>query len=243
MKAPEQGHDAVSRMLSQLTTFQKFVLMGQLLSGITHEVNNHLTGVYGYAQLLLSQEHTKTVAKEADKICASAIKCRNLIADLKRFAQFTEEKEFNNINLILKSSLDLVRRQFLKKSFRLSENYAEDIPPFEVDATALEQMFLNVIQNSFAALQEKGGGLSISTRREDGRVVAILEDDGPGMSEEALAHLFTPFFTTKAHLRCLGLGLTASKMLAEAHGATLEVNNRPSGGTSVKVSFPCQSHE
>jgi C4-dicarboxylate-specific signal transduction histidine kinase len=215
--------------------------MGRLCASITHEINNHLTPVSGYAQLLLSQDKAKTVTKEVDKIYTSATKCQKLIAELRRFARFSDSREYDNINLILKSSLDLVRRLFEKQSIQLLENYAADIPALEVDTPALQQMFLNVIQNSFEALQEKGSGLSVATFKENGHIVALFEDDGPGLSEDARASLFTPFFTTKAHLRCVGLGLLATKMLAEAHGGTLEIGDHPKGGTRVKISFPCQS--
>lgn len=240
---PELGLDAIKRMSDQLVTCQRFVLMGRLCVGITHEVNNHLTGVSGYAQLLLPQDRAKAVAKEVEKIYASAMKCQSLIADLRRLARFTDSKEFDNINIILKSSLDLVRHQFAKKSLHLVEEYASDIPPLEVDTPALEQMFLNIIQNSFEALQEKGSSLSVTTRKENERIIATLEDDGPGLSAEASANLFSPFFTTKAHLRCLGLGLPAARMLAEAQGGTIEITNRPGGGTRAKISFPCQADE
>ncbi|MBI5116812.1 hypothetical protein HZA56_10090 [Candidatus Poribacteria bacterium] len=239
MNTPDHGMDALNRMSDQMVTCQKLALVGRLCSSITHEINNHLTGVSGYAQFLLSQDKAKTVTKEVDKIYTSATKCQKLISELKRFARFSETREFDNINLIVKSSLDLVRHLFAKKSLQLIENYAPDIPASEVDTPALQQMFLNIIQNSFEALQEKGSSLSIATFNENGHVVALLEDDGPGLSEDARARLFTPFFTTKAHLQCVGLGLPAAKLVAEAHGGTLEVGNSPKGGTCVKICLPC----
>jgi C4-dicarboxylate-specific signal transduction histidine kinase len=231
--------DVTGRMLAQLVTCQKLALVGRLSSGITHEVNNHLTGVTGYAQLLLGQDRAKPVARELDKINYSAERCRKLILDFKRFSRFGgAEKEFDNINFIIKASLDLLRHQFIKKSLEVVENYSEDIPPIEVDTPALEQIFLNVIQNSLDALDEKDGCLSITTLKEGEQVVALFEDDGPGLSEDARAHLFTPFFTTKPQSRCLGLGLAAAKVLVEAHEGTIEVDNAPKGGVCVKICLP-----
>ncbi|UCD55978.1 MAG: hypothetical protein JSV16_08975, partial [Candidatus Hydrogenedentota bacterium] len=197
--------------------------------------------VTGYAQLLLAQDRAKAVAKELDKINASANRCQKLIADFRRLARFGDaQKEFNNINLIVKSSLDLLRYQFTKKSFRVVEDYSPDIPAIEVDTPALEQTFLNIIQNSLEALEENGDCLSITTRKESGRIFAIFEDNGPGLSKDARANLFTPFFTTKARLQCAGLGLAAAKILIEAHEGTIELNNRPDSGTCVTISLPYQ---
>lgn len=229
-------------MLDRLVTCQRLILMGRMSTTVIHEVNNQLTGVSGYAQLLLGRDHAETIQKELDKIISSAGRCQKLLKDLRRMGRFGEtRKELNNINLIIKSCVDQFRHQFEKKSFKVTENYSEEIPAVEVDTAALEQVFLNIIQNSFEALLERGGCLNVATLLENGRLVAIFEDNGPGLGEEAAACLFTPFFTTKAHLQCSGLGLAAAKMIVEAQLGTIEVNNSPGGGARVRVSLPCQS--
>ncbi len=239
----DQGkeRETIERMREHLITCQRLVLLGRLAPWITHEVNNQLTGVSGYAQLLLGQERAAAVAEELGKINSSANKCQKLIVDLRRFSRFgNAEREYNNISLIIQSSLDIIRSQFMKRSLTLIENYSPDIPPVEVDTTALEQVFVNILQNSFESLEKDGGSLTISTLTEGGNVVATFEDTGPGLSEDAQANLFTPFFTTKEHLRCPGLGLSAAKMLVEAHGGTIEVNNMAEGGACAKVSIPSE---
>ena len=234
----ETKSDVTKRLLAQLVTLQKLALLGELSSSITHEVNNHLTGVIGYAQLLMSQEQAQPIQRELDKINYSAGRCQKLIRDFKQAARFGGEKEFNNINFIIQYSLDLFRHQFAKKSLEIVENYSPDIPAIEVDTPGLAQVFLNVTQNSFEALTEKGSRLEITTRKEGARVVALFEDDGPGLSDSARAHLFAPFFTTKEHLRCPGLGLTAAKVIVERHSGSIEVDTLPDGGTRVKISLP-----
>jgi C4-dicarboxylate-specific signal transduction histidine kinase len=85
-------------------------------------------------------------------------------------------------------------------------------------------------------MAEKGSCLTITTMREEnGHVAATFEDDGPGLSDEAFEHLFTPFFTTKKQLRCPGLGLSAAKRIVEAHNGTIEISNSQTGGACVKV--------
>jgi C4-dicarboxylate-specific signal transduction histidine kinase len=229
-------------MLAQLVTFQRLTLLGRLSPIVSHEVNNQLTGVSGYAQLLLGQEQARPLEKELDKIHSSAMRCQKLIGDMRRIGRFADsEREFDNINFIIQFSLDLFRHQFTKRSFQVSENYSSDISSIEVNTPALEQTFLNIIQNSFEALEEKGGNFSVTTLKEDGQLVALFEDDGPGLSEDAFAHLFTPFFTTKRHLHCPGLGLTAAKSIVEAHKGTIQVTNSPAGGACVRVSLPCET--
>lgn len=230
--------DITKRFLAQLVTLQKLALLGGLSSSITHEVNNHLTGVIGYAQLLISREQAQPIQRELDKINYSAGRCQKLIRDFKQAARFSGEKEFNSVNLIIQYSLELFRHQFAKKSLEIVENYSPDVPAVEVDTPGLSQVFLNVIQNSFEALTEKGSRLVITTRKEGARVVALFEDDGSGLSESARVHLFTPFFTTKEHLRCPGLGLAAAKVIVEQHNGSIEVNPLPGGGTCVKIGLP-----
>jgi len=228
-------------MIAQLVACQKLVLLGRLSSNITHEVNNHLTGVTGYAQLLLAQERAQAVARELEMINSSANKCQKLVADFKRIAHFgNREREYDNINFIIRASVELLRNQFVKKSFEIIENYSPDIPPVEVDTPGLGQAFLNIIQNAFEAIEEKGTRLAITTLEEKGGLVAMFEDDGAGLTEEARKHLFTPFFTTKTRPWCLGLGLAATKMLVESHNGSIEIKDRPGGGTCVRVILPCQ---
>ena len=233
--------DTIERMREHLITCQRLVLLGRLAPWITHEVNNHLTGVSGYAQLLLGQERAAVVAEELGKINSSANKCQKLIADLRRFSRFGNAKrEYNNISLIIKSSLDIIRSQFAKRSLSLVENYSPDILPIEVDTTALEQVFLNIMQNALESIEKDGGSLTVSTLTEGENIVATFEDTGPGLSEDARAQLFTPFFTTKEHLHCPGLGLSAAKILVESHGGTIDINNMAGGGACVKVSIPSE---
>jgi C4-dicarboxylate-specific signal transduction histidine kinase len=228
--------------MEQLVACQRLALLGRLSIYTTHEVNNQLAGISGYAQLLLGQERAKAVERELDKIFTSANRCQKLIADMRRIGRFNSlERDYNNVNLIVKSALDLIRRQFEKKSLQVAERYASSAPPIEVDTTALEQVFLNILQNSLEALSEKGGSLTVTTSVEDTRIVATFEDDGPGLTDEARANLFTPFFTTKKHMNCSGLGLAVAKTIVEEHGGTLTVENSLSGGARVSVGLPCVS--
>lgn len=239
----DKGQYAIEKnMREHLITCQRLVLLGRLAPWITHEVNNQLTGVAGYAQLLLEQHRAAELSEELSKINSSAKSCQKLITALRRFSRFAnDERDFNNINLIIKSSLDIIRTQFEQRSIDLIENYSSDIPPVEVDTSALEQVFLNIMQNSLESLENVGGSLTISTFTDEEDVVAIFEDTGPGLSEDAQTHLFTPFFTTKRTLHCPGLGLSAAKMLVEAHGGTIEIENIAEGGVRAKVNIPSES--
>ena len=228
-------------MRKRLVECQRFALLGRLSTIISHEVNNHLTGVSGYAQLLLDNAKAADFEKELRSINSSAHRCQKLISDVRRLGHFANGAgEVNNINLILKSCLDLVRHQFERQSHRLVEDFSADIPSMEVDSLALEQVFLSVIQNSFEAFEKKGGCLTVATRVENGKVSVTLDDNGPGLSDESRENLFTPFFTTKQRLNCPGLGLAAAKMVVEAHGGTIDVGDSPAGGTRVEIALPIE---
>jgi two-component system NtrC family sensor kinase len=230
------------RFHGNLVDCQRLALLGRLSSNLTHEINNHLTGVSGYAQLLLGQERAQELAKELSKINASANECKRLISSFKRFARFSsQEKEYNSLNAIVQQVLELFRRQLAKRNVEVVEEYSPEMPIIEIDAVALEQVFLNIIQNSFEALQESGSRLRVATNTENGYLVVTLEDDGPGFSQEALSHLFVPFFSTKQRLHCAGLGLAVAKMLLEDQGGNIGVEALPNSGTRVRVSVPLEA--
>jgi len=232
---------ATEAMLQQLAACQRLALLGRLSIIISHEVNNQLTGVSGYAQLLLGSNKALEFERELGKILTSANRCQNLINKMRRIGLFGNgEKEFDNINFIIESALDLFRHQFEKRSLKIIENLSDKIQAIRVDTPALEQVFLNIVQNSFEALEEKGASLTITTSADAQMVTATFNDDGPGLSEEARANLFVPFFTTKTRLKCPGLGLTAAKTVIEEHGGYIEIDNLPAGGTSVKVALPVE---
>lgn len=228
-------------LLENLVVCQRYALLGRLSTVVAHELNNQLTGVSGYAQLLLANDAAEPFAKELDKIRVSAARCRQLIEKIRLLGRFSGgQKELNNINLILGASLDLIRHQYERKSCELVEELSPDVPSIEVDTPAIEQAFLNVMQNALEAFVGKGGRLTVRTEAEDGKIVATFDDNGPGLSEAARANLFTPFFTTKPDLKCPGLGLAATKMVIEDHGGTVKLDASAAGGVRVVVTLPLE---
>ena len=239
-KNSESSGDEALR--EHLVKCQRLALLGRLSTLVTHEVNNQLTGVTGYAQLMLDNSDAARFEKELVKINTSALRCQKLIQEIRQIGRFTNgNKEVGNINIILESCLDLYRHQFKQKSHHMVEDFSPDVPSGEFDTPAVEQVFLNVIQNSFEAFKGKGGRLSIRTRPEGKKIVVTFEDDGPGLSGSARANLFTPFFTTKDDLNCPGLGLAAAEMVMKAHGGTITIEDSSDGGTRVEIVFPMES--
>lgn len=227
-----------------LVNCQRFAMLGRLSAIVTHEVNNHLTGVSGYAQLMLDSADATGFEKGLGTINTSALRCQKLIREFRQVGRFINgNKEVGNINIILGSCLELVHHQFKQRSHSIIEGFSPDVPSGEFDTPAVEQVFLNVILNSFEAFEEKGGSLSIVTQVKDENIVVTLEDNGPGLSEDARANLFVPFFTTKEDLNCPGLGLAAAKMVMEAHGGTIDIKERAEGGTHVEIIFPMETKE
>jgi C4-dicarboxylate-specific signal transduction histidine kinase len=222
-----------------LLNCQRLAMLGRLSTIVTHEVNNHLTGVSGYVQLMLESADAAGLEEGLGKINTSALRCQKLIREIRQVGRFTDgNREVGNINLILGSCLELVRHQFKQKSHTIVEDFSSDLPSGEFDTPAVEQMFLSMIQNSFEAFEKKGGSLRIATRVKSEGIVVTFEDDGPGISEDARENLFMPFFTTKEDLNCPGLGLAAAKMIMEDHGGTIAINDTAEAGTHVEIVFP-----
>jgi two-component system NtrC family sensor kinase len=225
-----------------LVNCQRLAMLGRLSAIVTHEVNNYLTAVSGYAQLILESGDAPGFETELEKIDTSALRCQKLIKEIRQVGRFINgKKEVGNINIILRSCLLLVRRQFKQESHTIIEDFSSDVPASEFDTPAVEQVFLNVIQNALEGFEEKGGTLSIATRLKDGDIAVTFEDNGPGLSEDARANLFVPFFTTKKDRNCLGLGLVASRMIMEAHGGTIAIQESNGGGTQVEIIFPLET--
>jgi two-component system NtrC family sensor kinase len=231
--------DLEKRLLEKLADCQRLALLGRLSANLTHEINNQLTGVSGYVQLLLGQERAQAVEKELEKINFSANEAKRMILNFKRFARFKgQETEYNSLNAIIKQVLDLYRRPFSKKNLQITEEYSDDLPVIEFDAAALEQVFINVVQNSFEALQEAGGCLTVRTECDHEHLLATFEDDGPGFSAEALENLFNPFFSTKKHLHCAGLGLATAKVILNGLGGEISTKPLPKSGSCVEIDLP-----
>jgi len=224
----------------QLAHAQKLAAIGQMTSGVAHELKNPLASVIGYAQLLrrcsgLSEEAQTHIGR----IVAEAKRCDHIVRNLLRFTrQKGRGKVVTDLNSVVRESLELLRYQLSTSGIEIQEDYAATVLPTMADPYELRQVAHNLIQNAFDAMRGAGAGghLTVRTRQEDSRVVMEFEDNGPGL--EDIDRVFEPFYTTKEAGEGTGLGLAISRSIVEKHGGGISAKSNIPRGAVFRVDFP-----
>jgi signal transduction histidine kinase len=238
----EESHESLEHLKhfqSQMVQTEKLVSLGQLAAGAAHEINNPLTGILGYSDLLVDDpalgERQRAVA---EKIRTLSRRIKTLVTSLLSFARrVPTEKLSLDLNQIVASALHLSNLDLRGKHIHVITKGDPDLPSMHGDANQVLQVFFNLISNAVDALEEVGGGkLVIETSHDDGRLFARFSDTGPGIKSPQ--HVFDPFFTTKPVGKGTGLGLSICYGIVQEHGGRIECFNRPEGGATFVVEFP-----
>ncbi len=227
------------QMQQQLITAGKLAAIGELASAVAHEVNNPLTGILGFAELLESGlDPTDPHREDVAVIRAEALRARAIVRALLEFARpRAPERVTTPVNAMVKSSVDLVRFRAQEAGVEVVEDYRQ-VPDLELDPDALKQVLVNLFNNAFDAMPG-GGRLRVSTRSDHGRVAIAVADNGVGMDAATRSRIFAPFFTTRAGPGGgTGLGLSVSLRIVESHGGTMEVQSETGHGSTFTVWLP-----
>jgi two-component system NtrC family sensor kinase len=240
--AKDVSHEKL--LQQQLVQSEKLSAIGELISGIAHELNNPLTGVMGYSQLLQLREDIDDRAKEnLLKINNLAMRGQKIVQNLLSFARKQKpERTLSNINDILDRTIELRNYELSVNNIEIVRKLDRELPQTIADAHQLQQIFLNVITNAeHAMLEAHGRGvLSISSRTDvkKNRIIVEICDDGPGIPEEHLNRIFDPFFTTKEVGKGTGLGLSLSYGIIKEHGGNIFASSWPGGGAAFIIELP-----
>lgn len=229
----------VQRVQQQLVQASKLGAVGELAAVVAHEVNNPLTGILGFAELLLTElPEDDPRREEAEVIRTEAIRARTIIKALLEFARPRPPQRIpTDLNELARSTLDLQRSRAAKRRIEVVEEYGE-LPWLELDADALRQVLLNLLNNSMQAMP-CGGQLRISTRVEGDGVALVVSDTGVGMDEETRNRIFTPFFSTRAGgAGGTGFGLSTSMRIVEGHRGTIDVESELGKGAIFTIRLP-----
>ncbi|PYN50791.1 MAG: histidine kinase, partial [Candidatus Rokuibacteriota bacterium] len=238
----KQQYAELQRTQAQLIQSTKLAAIGELAANIAHEINNPLTSVLGFASYLAEQvPHGQPMREELDLIQEEAGRARDIVRDL---LHFSRQREFvpqvTDLNQVLEQTLVMVRRQGAFDSITLHEEYAEGLPPVEVDVPRIKQVFLNLINNAVYVMQERGGSLTLRSSFSGGMVRVEVADTGTGIAPEHLGRIFEPFFTTKPEVSGTGLGLSVSLGIVESHGGTIGVQSELGVGSTFTVKLPAK---
>ncbi len=225
----------------QLIQAAKLAAIGELASNVAHEINNPLTSIMGYAELIKEEIDLGNIMKDIEIIEKESLRARDIVQQLLEFARRRplEIREIN-INTLLREVVALVYVQLKDARIRIQENYTE-LPCIMGDPNQLKQVFLNIINNSVHALAEnsetKAKEINISTFRNDSSVCVEVSDTGHGISPDVLPKIFEPFFTTKRE-KGTGLGLSITYKIIQSHRGKVDVRSDEGRGTTFAISLP-----
>ncbi len=237
------AHDTTERkkMQEQLVMQDRLASIGQLVSGVAHELNNPLTIVIGFSDILLQKELPEDVKGDLRLINNEALRTAEIVRNLLTFARGRAgEKQAININESIQTVLQLRAHQQEVNNIKTNTCFAPDLPRVMGNNSQLQQVFFNIILNAEQAMLEAHdkGTLAITTERAGDFIRATFTDDGPGMSAETLQRLFTPFFTTKEVGKGTGLGLSISQGIVSEHGGRIWAESSPGRGATFFVELP-----
>jgi signal transduction histidine kinase len=233
-------------MLHKVEYANKMASIGRLAAGVAHEINNPLAIINEKAGLIKDifsfkkefQAEPRLIAL-MDSIISSVERCAAVTRRLLRFARHLEVS-IQTIHLedLVREVLGFLDKEAEYRSIKVSVKVRGEIPPFESDQGKLQQIFLNIINNAFAAMED-GGHLEIALERADEHSVsASFADTGHGIPEEDLKRVFEPFFTTKASKGGTGLGLSITYGLVQELGGAIRVESEVGKGTRFAVRLP-----
>ena len=234
-----RASESEQRVQRQLVQATKLGAIGELAAAVAHEVNNPLTGILGFAELLVAElPDDDPRHHEASIIHAEAVRARTIIRALSEFARPRPRQRIpTDLNELARSTLDLLRFRAGEAGVWIVEEY-DDLPCLEVDPDALRQVLLNLLNNAVDAMPS-GGELRLATRMVDDRVGLIVADNGVGMDARTLSRIFAPFFSTRAGSGGgTGLGLSVSLQIVEGHGGSIDVESEPGKGAVFTVWLP-----
>jgi two-component system NtrC family sensor kinase len=228
----------------QLIQSEKLSAIGELISGIAHELNNPLTGVMGYSQLLQLRKDLDERARDSLlKINNLALRCQKIVQNLLSFARKQKpERILCSVNDMLERTVELRNYELSVNNIEIVRELDRNLPKTIADAHQVQQVFLNIITNAeHAMLQSHGRGrLVIRSRTETqkNRIVVEITDDGPGIPEAHLSKIFDPFFTTKEVGKGTGLGLSLSYGIIKEHGGNIYVLSKTGEGATFVIELP-----
>jgi signal transduction histidine kinase len=237
----QRSYENLQRLQTQLVQKEKLASLGQLVAGAAHEINNPLTAILGYSELLAtSPGFSAAQSSMAEKIGQQARRTRDLVADLLSFAQQSpSDKASIDVAALLRRALQMQEVSLRGKKIRVETNFAPVLPRIRGNSNQLLQTFLHITENAVDALEEVGGGvLLVSAGAESQQVVVQFADSGPGIKEPQ--RVFDPFYTTKPVGKGTGLGLSASYGVIQDHGGMISCHNKPEGGAIFTILFPAE---
>ncbi len=219
---------------------ERLAMLGHLAAGVAHEINNPLSVILGFAQLLLKRvdPHSETY-HDLKLIEKQSRACRQIVDDLRHLARpLPLKRELINLNQLIQETLEPLEHSLVSRKVQVSLIPDPRLPSLSADRRLLGQVLLNLITNAADAMPE-GGTVTITSRVKQKDVVEVaVTDTGVGITPEHLRWIFDPFVTTKAASKGMGLGLSLTARIVEDHGGRVEVESEAGWGSTFRILLP-----
>ncbi|MDH7472627.1 MAG: GAF domain-containing protein [Anaerolineae bacterium] len=232
------------RLQTQLLQSERLSAVGQLVSGVAHELNNPLTSIMGYAELVQRDTDVSEITKaDLRKIYEQAERSAHIVRKLLTFArQYAPAWEKTDINSTIEKTLDLLTYQLEVDNIHVIHDLDPSLPYTQADVHQLQQVFLNIINNAHQAMKKAHGRGTLTVRTRtmgEGKTILIsFTDDGPGIPPNIINRIFDPFFTTKDVGEGTGLGLSICYGIVTEHGGRIWAESEPGRGATFFVELP-----
>ena len=226
---------------AQLIQSEKLSAVGQFVAGIAHELNNPLTTVIGFSDLLQHTELEQKYKNQIDRIASAATRCHKIVHSLLGFArQHEPERKLARLPEIFDAVVEFLSYDMRTNNITIVREYGPDLPPIMADAHQLQQVILNILSNARQAIEtfRRDGRIVLKTGATDTHVWLRISDNGPGMSRETLSRIFDPFFTTKPQGKGTGLGLSLSYGIIQEHQGAIRAESTPGQGAEFIIELP-----
>ena len=235
----------MKRLKEQLYHSSKLASLGLLISGVAHEINNPLTGIITYAELLKMKAGDREIRKGIMKIFEGAERCNKVIKNLLTFSrQNIPSKSLESLNDIIDKAIELRSYWLSRHNINIFTEY-DELPKTFVDFQQLQQVVFNILLNAeqeIVSSDTQNGWIRITTKydRHNNTVLIRISDNGPGIRGEILSKIFDPFFSTKPVGAGTGLGLSISHGIIAEHGGTIRAESREGRGATFIIEIPCR---
>jgi len=242
----KQAEEREKQLQQELNLANRLATVGEMAAGIAHEINNPLTGVVGFSDLLLKKDLPEDIRKDVDIIHEGARRIADITQRMLSFArQHKPERTSVNINEIIEATLAMRAYEMESSNIKVTTELATDIPLTFADAGQLQQVFLNIILNAEMEMNlvYGKGNLLVKTERIDNTIKVSFEDDGSGIPKKNIDRLFDPFFTTRDPDKGTGLGLSICYTIVTQHGGKIYARSRLGKGATFFVELPIVTKE
>jgi PAS domain S-box-containing protein len=231
----------------QVLMTSKLASIGELASGVAHELNNPLTGVIGYAQLLIDSKNVpQEVKSDLNKVYQESQRAAKIVQNLLSFARRRKpEKRYFDANELIQKTLELRSYELKTSNIKVDVDLEPELPEIKADYYQIQQVILNIVINAEQALAETGrrGKIAVTTSVIKDHIRISIADNGPGIPKENISRVFDPFFTTKEVGKGTGLGLSVCHGIVVAHGGSIYAESEEGKGAEFIIDLPIAVEE